>query len=319
MSNNFNLIHVDRDASTESIYSNMEQIFNEAGRLLVLLDTTLDPHGFDDLKGNLDEENIIYIPLAVGNNSKNTHLFFLDITKKEILEKIGKELAEKISHNFEISNDRYVVHGFGVSNLDHTKINQYFKKSLVVQDLNSKILFRWYDPRVMIYLDEIFTETQLNSLFGMFEAWNFTHPTGYFSWKKDNQQKFLKQTIHKLTHEQSIALDLIEISNLVYQQANNHENIDADKVKPKNILENLYFALQDYKLEQYADLYSYGMYAEILGRNFFIHPEVEKIIKKYWKVEPNNYDFNESMNFVDEESWPLIRNDLNLLESMPNG
>lgn len=139
---------------------------------------------------------------------------------------------------------------------------------MVVQDLNSKILFRWYDPRVLNYLDQVFNEIELNSLLGLFETWEFVHPTGYFTWEKDNSQKFISRKIQKLTHDQSIALDLIEISNLVFVEAHNYDEINKDKLNPKNILLNLFIAHEEYQIHKYSDLFSYGLYAEILGKHF---------------------------------------------------
>ena len=315
----FNLASVESNFSQDKIFEDMESLFNKFGRILVLLDETLEKDSFKELKSCLNEENIIYLPLALGNKPKDTNLFFVEITKREILNKIGKEICEKIITNFEIKNDKYLVHGFGVSSLENKIINERFKKSLVVQDINSKILFRWYDPRVLSYLDQIFHEVELNSLLGIFESWKFIHPTGYFSWDKTKDQQFISRKIYKLSLEQSLALDLVEISNQVFVQSFSYDEIDKYKLNPKNILLNLYMAHEVNQVQRYADLFTYGLYAEILGRNFFIHPIVENILEKYWKVTESEHDFNEAMNLIDREYWVVIKEDLQHLEMMNHG
>lgn len=315
----FYLVNEIKNYSTDKIFEDMSALLDRTGRLLVLLDETLEADSFSELKSCLKEENIIYLPLAQGNKPKNTNLFFLEIKKKDVLEKVGKEIAKKISNNFEVQNDKYLVHGFGTSVLENNIINEKFKSSVVVQDLNSKILFRWYDPRVLNYLDQIFNEMELNSLLGLFEIWNFVHPIGYFSWEKKQDKKIISRKINKLSHDQSLALDLIEISNLVFRSAFEYDEIDRDKLNPKNILLNLFVAHEEYEVHKYSDLLSYGLYAEILGRHFFIHPQVENILEQYWNKTENEYDFNEAMNFLHKDQWVLIKNDLNDLESITHG
>ncbi|WP_180084680.1 hypothetical protein [Acinetobacter sp. YH12145] len=315
----FNIINIGGNYSKDKIYADMESLLDKFGRLLVLLDVTLEADCFKELKRILKEENIIYLPLALGNKSKDTNLFFVEIANREILGKIGKEICEKITANFDIQNNKYFVHGFGASLLENKMINERFKKSLVVQDITSKILFRWYDPRVLSYLDQIFHEVELNSLLGIFESWKFVHPTGYFSWNKTKDQQFISRKIYKLSPEQSLALDLIEISNQVFVQSFNYEEIDKENLNPKNILLNLYMAHEKNKVDRYADLFTYGLYAEILGRNFLIHPEVKNILEKYWERAETEYDFNEAMNFIDRDLWKVIKQDLKKLEIMTHG
>lgn len=296
------------------IYKNMVNAFNQQSRLLVLLDETLAPNIFDDLKKNFKSENIIYLPLAKGNSYKDTNLFFIEIVDKKILEKVWDVLAEHLLDNFEVANDQYLVHGFGTSHYDNEELNKKFKKSLVLDDIESKILFRWYDPRVMIYLDDIFSDLELNSLLGSFNQWQFIHPIGYFYWDKKSDEKFFSRKIYKLTSEQSIALDLIEISNLVFRESFNYNDVEREKSNQKNILLNLFVAHEEHKIHKYADLYSYGLYTQILGRNFFHHPLVNNILDQYWKKDINEYNFNEAMSFIDQNDWLQIKRDLDNLE-----
>lgn len=297
----------------DAVYNEMEQLFNQHNRLLVLLDETLVPNIFDDLKQNLNSDNIIYLPLALGNSYKDTQLFFIEIIDVEVLKNVGQELAEHIVNNRKVENDRYLVHGFGTTHFKNNELNDRFKKSLVVDDIESKILFRWYDPRVMIYLDAIFNESYMNSLFGMFSSWRFIHPTGNFHWEKTNEKKWVSYSIRKINQQQSLALDLIEICNLVFRKSSEFDQIDINKIEPKQILKNLYLAHEQYQITGYADLVTYGLYSEVLGCHFMKHPYVESVLKQCWKTEPENYNFTEAMDFIAEEYWGSIKNDLNLL------
>ncbi|WP_335960130.1 hypothetical protein [Acinetobacter bereziniae] len=296
--------------SVETIYQKMQKVFFQHGRLLVLLDETLAPDFFDDLKNNLRVDQIIYIPLAKGNGYKDTSLFFIEISDEKILKDIGFELAEHLLKHFDIANDRYLVHGFGASQYDNDELNRRFKKTLVLQDIESKILFRWYDPRVMIYLDQIFNELQLNSLLANFIQWHFIHPTGYYHWENIDQKKLQLRAINKINVQQSLQLDLIEISNTVFRKAHELEQIDSHDLDPQKILKNLYQAHEQYYIKKYIDLLSYGLYAELLGQGFIQHPHVVNVLKQYWNIEPENYNFTEAMNFIAEDDWALIKTEI---------
>lgn len=301
------------------IYENMVNAFNQQNRLLVLLDETLAPNVFDDLKINFKFENIIYLPLAKGNSYKDTNLFFIEIVDKKILEKVWDELAEHLLDQFDVSNDHYLVHGFGTSQYDNEELNKKFKKSLVLDDIESKILFRWYDPRVMIYLDDIFDEYQMNSLLGNFTQWQFTHPSGYFQWEHISHNKLPSKAITKINEHQSLALDLVEIGNIVFRKSHQLEQIDVNDLKPHQILRNLYQGHEQYEITKYVDLVSYGLYAEVLGRHFMVHPYIQEVLQRYWNIEPENYNFTEAMEFVSEEYWVSLKKDLKQLEDTFHG
>ena len=74
--NNLYLTNLDTNYSIEKIFEEMTSIFNRYGRLLVLLDKTSESNSFDELLKHFEEENIIYLPLALGNKPKGTNLFF---------------------------------------------------------------------------------------------------------------------------------------------------------------------------------------------------------------------------------------------------
>lgn len=305
--------------TADEILQNLKKIFDETKRLIILLDTTLDPKIFDQIKADVGDKHIIYIPLAKGQKTDNTAVFFIEIKEQVVLDKVSAELVGKISQHFNQDNNEYYVCGFGSSKLDNEKLNKIFKKTLVLKDDSSEFIFRWYDPRVLIYLDDIFTEYELNSLLGLFDHWQFIHPIGYLEWKKNNLEKFIKKNIYKLSTQQSLALDFIEISNLVFKEAINYPEIDLYFTQPKNILKNIYYAYEQYDIENYTDLFSYGLYCEILGSQFFIHPDVQSILTQFWKVEPNKYSFTEAMAFLEKKDWMAIQQDLKILESKMHG
>lgn len=292
----------------ESIYRKMEIMFNENHRLLVLIDTILAPNSFDSIRSHFKEENIIDIPLAQGNNHKNCNLFFLEIVDKRILEKVGYEIAEHLSNNLNFDNIFYHVHGYGTSLYKNDVLNRKFKKTLVLQDINSKVLFRWYDPRVMIYFGFIFNEHQVNSLLGNFKQWSFVHPTGYLDWTKQNDSEFKKVFINKINEQQSLNLDLVEVANLVLSRLNEVKFEEITQVKPKKILKNLNKAYNEHGITSYVDLLAYGLYAEILGPQFMLHPNVQQILSKYWKVAPQQFNFTEAMDYLDQDLWVSIKN-----------
>lgn len=296
--------------SVEAIYQKMQLVFQQHERLLVLLDETLAPHIFDDLKKSLRSDKIIYIPLAKGNGYKDTPLFFFEITDEKILKDIGLQLSEHLFHNFDISNNEYLVYGFGTSDYENDELNRKFKASLVLQDIESKILFRWYDPRVMIYLDQIFNEPQMNSLLGNFNQWHFIHPTGYYQWDNIAQKKLVRKTINKISAQQSLALDLISPSNIVYKNLADFDVINISEIEPKQILRNLHVALNIFNIEKYSDIVGYGLYSFVLGERFMWHPYVQEILKLNWKVQPEDHDFINAMNYISTDDWVLIRNDL---------
>lgn len=53
------------------------------------------------------------------------------------------------------------------------ELRDQIKAKLVISDQGKKILFRWYDPRVMIYLDEIFKTEYVGGLLDGFKEWHF--------------------------------------------------------------------------------------------------------------------------------------------------
>jgi len=57
-------------------------------------------------------------------------------------------------------------------------------------------------------------------------------------------------------------------------------------------------------------LLSYGLYAELLGQGFIQHPHVVNVLKQYWNIEPENYNFTEAMNFIAEDDWALIKTEI---------
>jgi hypothetical protein len=56
--------------------------------------------------------------------------------------------------NLDQNEDGYFIHGFG--KIDDLKIAvQTFKELVIAKDTKNKFIFRWYDPRVLVYLPAI--------------------------------------------------------------------------------------------------------------------------------------------------------------------
>jgi hypothetical protein len=64
---------------------------------------------------------------------------------------------------------------------------------------------------------------------------------------------------------------------------------------------------------------SSGLYAELLGQSFMNHPYVQKILQQYWGTEPENYNFTDAMEFIAEEYWDSLKQDLSQFEDKYHG
>lgn len=159
----------------------------------------------------------------------------------------------------------------------------------------------------------------MNSLLGSFTQWQFVHPSGYFKWEYVGQNKLQSKAIVKINKQQSLALDLIEIANIVLRKFHELEKVDTSKLKPKQVLKNIYQGHEQYQVTKYADLVSYGLYAEVLGRHFMVHPYIQEVLQRYWNTEPENYNFTDAMEFVGEEYWVSLKQDLKQLEDEYHG
>ncbi|CAI3119556.1 hypothetical protein MWMV17_MWMV17_01131 [Acinetobacter calcoaceticus] len=294
---------------TSKIEEQCIQILNEYGQIIFLLDTTLNDSIFNGVIDNLSNKNIAYIPLAHKKEIAKSNLFFICIDDKKVFEQVKEDLLQNLSRNKNITNDCYFVHGFGVAKTRSLEeLRDQIKTKLVISDQDKKILFRWYDPRVLIYLDEIFKTEYVDGLLNGFKQWHFLHPKGLFGFKSyDESQSILNLT--KVNLEQSIDLDLIEIANNVFQQLNEFEQVDLIKIHPVEIHQNLKEAYHDYGIQNHLDLVTYGLYSQIIHKNFIQHPVVTNVL--YDHCVMNEMSFTDAMDYVTKDLYEQIAKELN--------
>lgn len=288
------------------------KLLNQYGHIIFLLDSTLNPSIFDDVVNILAKKYIAYIPLALKKDMATSNLFLVRIENQKVFEQVKDDLLQNLIRNKDITNDSYFVHGFGVSkNESLEELSDQIRNKLVVSDQGRKILFRWYDPRVLIYLNDILEEKNLLSLLDRFEAWYFLHPTGFYSIESSEQRAQIKPLpLHSLNKEQSIALDLVEISNSVFQQLNDFKEVDISKLRPVEIHKTLLQAHQVYGLENNLDLVTYGLYGQIIHKDFMTHPVVTDIV--YAHCVQDELSFIDAMDYLDAELYSVIQQDLNV-------
>lgn len=288
------------------------KLLDQYGHIIFLLDSTLNPSVFDDLVNTLAKKNIAYIPLAIKKDMATSNLFLIRIDDQKVFEQIKDDLLFNLLRNKDIKNDNYFVHGFGISQIESLEdLKDQIRNKLVVSDQGRKILFRWYDPRVLIYLNDILEEKNLLSLLDCFEVWYFLHPTGFYSIEFSEQEAQSKPLpLHYLNKEQSIALDLIEISNNVFQQLNDFKSVDISKICPIEIHKTLLQAYQVYGLENNLDLVTYGLYGQIIHKDFMTHPVITDIV--YAHCVQGELSFTDAMDYLDAELYSVIQQDLNV-------
>jgi hypothetical protein len=109
--------------------------------------------------------------------------------------------------------------------------------------------------------------------------------------------------------EQSIDLDLIEIANNVFQQLNEFDQVDLIKIHPVEIHQNLKEAYHDYGIQNHLDLVTYGLYSQIIHKNFIQHPVVTNVL--YDHCVMNEMSFTDAMDYVTKDLYEQIAKELN--------
>ncbi|RLZ08908.1 hypothetical protein EAH57_07755 [Acinetobacter sp. 2JN-4] len=286
------------------------QILDTHGHILFLLDRTLNEAIFDDLLSKIEKKNIAYIPLALKKDMQVSNLLFVKIEAKDKFNLIKDNLIQLLLKNHEIENDSYFVHGFGVgkSDIELDELVESIKKKLVIVDQGKKILFRWYDPRVLIYLPEIFRKEYVLGLLKDFKEWHFLHPKGFFSFDAVYEIPSIL-SLRQVNDEQSIDLDLIEIANSVFQQLNEFEQIEMAEINPLDIHRSLKYAYQEYGIQNYLDLVTYGLYSQIVHKDFIQHSIVTDVLFEHCVV--GEMTFTNAMDSVSKDLYEQISKELN--------
>jgi hypothetical protein len=274
--------------------SQIHNIFDENGYIVFLLDRTLKDYVFDEWINDVKKKNIEFIPFGISRSEP--HLFFLLIDNKAELEKRVDEFSEYLKSNLIEKSNEFYLYGFGVINDDLSIIANKFKKKLKLADSENTFLFRWYDPRVAVYLHTIFESERVNDLFSIFKFWVFTHSSGIYTYKNDKSKKSF---FRKIGLKESKKLDLIEISNFIFfNLINNMEEIDH-----LEIFKSLQMAVNEKGLSQYKDIYLYGHYSCVIGQNFLDHDILKNKRQQY-------ESFEKLIESVLDEEWLKIKNDL---------
>ncbi|MNR86390.1 hypothetical protein D3C72_172400 [compost metagenome] len=288
------------------------KLLNQYGHLIFLLDSTLNPSIFDDVVNALAKKNIAYIPLAIKKDMVTSDLFLICIDDHKVFEQVKDDLLQNLIRNKDIANDSYFVHGFGTTKIESLEeLRDQIRNKLVVSDQGRKILFRWYDPRVLIYLNDILEGNNLLSLLDSFDVWHFLHPTGFYSIQSNVERtQVKKKPLHALNKMQSIALDLVELSNSVFQQLNDFNEVDASQLHPLEIHKTLLQAHKHYGLENNLDLVTYGLYGQIIHQDFMAHSLVTNIL--YEHCVQGELSFTVAMDYLDSELYLVIQKDLNV-------
>lgn len=287
------------------------KLLNQYGHIIFLLDSTLNPSIFDDVVNTLAKKNIAYIPLAMKKDMETSNLFLIRIDDLKIFEQVKDDVLQNLLRNKDITNDCYFVHGFGVSKTESLEeLRDQIRNKLVVSDQGRKILFRWYDPRVLIYLNDILEEKNLVSLLDNFEAWHFLHPTGFYSIESSEERTQIKKLpLRSLNKAESIALDLVELSNSVFQQLNDFNEVDISQLHPVNIHKTLLQAHHNYGLENNLDLVTYGLYGQIIHQDFMTHHFIIDILYEY--CVQGGLSFTDAMDYLQSDLYSIIQKDLN--------
>lgn len=309
---NNSIFHQDKTLykTNEYLSEKIENLFEENGHLFFLIDTTLDNEVLKNVINKIREDQIYYIFFGKGQNSDNS-LVLINITSKKIMDFIKGDLIYNLFRNINFENNSYFVHGFGVSDYSITELGGSIKRKLLINDLGQYIIFRWYDPRVIIYLENIFNDEQFFYLFQDFDFWNFLHPSGYFNFELKYKINITPQSICRLTKDQSVKLDLIQISNIVYRELNHFKEIDIREIDPISIHKSLFTAIDKYKLDNTEDLIAYGLYSQIIHWNFLNHDLIIEILHQYCDVDGQNFVL--AMDKLDASLYPKIKKDLELM------
>lgn len=112
-----------------------------------------------------------------------------------------------------------------------------------------------------------------------------------------------------MNDEQSIDLDLIEIANSVFQQLNEFEQIEMAEINPLDIHRSLKYAYQEYGIQNYLDLVTYGLYSQIVHKNFIQHSIVTDVLYEHCVV--GEMTFTDAMDSVSKDLYEQISKELN--------
>jgi len=284
---------------SENLRGLITDVFEQNSHITFLCDETLLNGFFNEFIDELTDYELEPIEIAASKRNTRSVLFFIKIKAKKDLDHSLDFIIQSLCMNLDQNEDGYFIHGFG--KIDDLKIAvQTFKELVIAKDTKNKFIFRWYDPRVLVYLPAIIDKKseRIESFLG---DWHFVFFNGLYVVKTQEKRALLPLTF---TNDESAKLDLIELSNTVIKQSLIYD--EKLLIRQDEILESLHQAIRQYGILHVTDLIAYGMYSVILHKDFMRSSRVSSIISHYWieRLEANS--FTTAMDYLEENQYSQV-------------
>lgn len=278
----------------------ISNLFEQNGHISFLCDETLLSGFFDEFIEKLKDYELEPIEIAAGaKKNSRPALFFIKIKVKEDLANSLDFITHILLMNLDQNEDGYFIHGF--SKIDDLKIAvQTFKKLVIAKDTKNKFIFRWYDPRVLVYLPAII-DKQSERIESFLENWHFVFFNGLYEVKIQEKRSLFPLTF---TNAESAKLDLIELSNTVIKQSLIYD--EKLLIRQDEILDSLHQAITHYGILHVTDLIAYGMYSVILHRNFIKSRLISDILDHCWVDRSEANSFTKAMDYLEENQYSQV-------------
>ena len=284
---------------SENLRGLITDVFEQNSHITFLCDETLLNGFFNEFIDELTDYELEPIEIAASKRNTRSVIFFIKIKAKKDLDHSLDFIIQSLCMNLDQNEDGYFIHGFG--KIDDLKIAvQTFKELVIAKDTKNKFIFRWYDPRVLVYLPAIIDKKseRIESFLG---DWHFVFFNGLYVVKTQKKRALFPLTF---TNDESAKLDLIELSNTVIKQSLIYD--EKLLIRQDEILESLHQAIRQYGILHVTDLIAYGMYSVILHKDFMGSSRVSSIISHYWieRLEANS--FTTAMDYLEENQYSQV-------------
>lgn len=284
---------------SENLRGLITDVFEQNSHITFLCDETLLNGFFNEFIDELTDYELEPIEIAASKRNTRSVLFFIKIKAKKDLDHSLDFIIQSLCMNLDQNEDGYFIHGFG--KIDDLKIAvQTFKELVIAKDTKNKFIFRWYDPRVLVYLPAIIDKKseRIESFLG---DWHFVFFNGLYEVKTQEKRALFPLTF---TNDESAKVDLIELSNTVIKQSLIYD--EKLLIRQDEILESLHQAIRQYGILHVTDLIAYGMYSVILHKDFMRSSRVSSIISHYWieRLEANS--FTTAMDYLEENQYSQV-------------
>mgnify|MGYP003615205504 FL=1 len=284
---------------SENLRGLITDVFEQNSHITFLCDETLLNGFFNEFIDELTDYELEPIEIAASKRNTRSVIFFIKIKAKKDLDHSLDFIIQSLCMNLDQNEDGYFIHGFG--KIDDLKIAvQTFKELVIAKDTKNKFIFRWYDPRVLVYLPAIIDKKseRIESFLG---DWHFVFFNGLYVVKTQKKRALFPLTF---TNDESAKLDLIELSNTVIKQSLIYD--EKLLIRQDEILESLHQAIRQYGILHVTDLIAYGMYSVILHKDFMRSSRVSSIISHYWieRLEANS--FTTAMDYLEENQYSQV-------------